>query len=222
MTLANWKPCQRPGQWSLSGTRTVLEPLNWARHGEDLFRAVAGDGNAAIWDFMPDGPFADLATFCAEFEQVRAELGWQVLVIRRAGDGLVLGMASYMRIREAHGSAEVGCVAFGSDLKRTAEATEAMHLMASHVFDELGYRRYEWKCHNQNKASKRAAIRFGFAFEGIFRNDMVVNGDSRDTAWYAMTSEDWPSVKAGFEAWLTPENFDTSGQQKRSLEAFRA
>ncbi len=199
----------------------MLEPLDWSRHGEGLFGAVAGEGNAAIWDFMPIGPFADLATFRAEFEQVCVRLDWQVLVIRRAGDSFVLGMASYMRIREAHGSAEVGCVAFGAGLKRTAAATEAMYLMARHVFDELGYRRYEWKCHNQNKASKQAAIRLGFAFEGIFRNDMVVNGESRDTAWYAMTDDDWPCVKAGFEAWLVPDNFDADGRQKQKLSVFK-
>ena len=130
-------------------------------------------------------------------------------------------MAGYMRIREKHGSAEIGCVAFGRDLRRSPEATEAMSLMASHIFDELGYRRYEWKCHNGNAASRRAAKRFGFKFEGVFRNDMVVRGKNRDTAWFAMTDEDWPANKSAFEAWLSPSNFDAAGQQKKKLESFR-
>jgi RimJ/RimL family protein N-acetyltransferase len=116
-----------------------------------------------------------------------------------------------------HGSVEVGCVAFGDALKRTREATEAMYLMAAHVFDELGYRRYEWKCNNGNAASKCAAKRFGFIYEGVFRNDMVVRGENRDTAWFAMTDGDWPQIKAGFEAWLASDNFDAGGQQKTKL-----
>ena len=127
-----------------------------------------------------------------------------------------------MRIREIHGSAEVGCVAFSHALRRTPEATEAMYLMAQHLLEELGYRRYEWKCHNENAASHRAAQRFGFKFEGVFRNDMVIRGQNRDTAWYAMTDADWPNVKAAFEAWLDPSNFDAAGQQKQSLESFRS
>ena len=220
-SLANWQACEQPGQWPLAGMRIVLEPLNWGEHGEGLFAAVGGAGNAAIWDYMPIGPFADLTAFRQIFEQICGKLGWESLVFKRASDGQIVGMASYMRIRKAHGSAEVGCVAFGAALKRTAEATEAMYLMAAHVFDELGCRRYEWKCHNENKASKRAAIRFGFAFEGIFRNDMVVDSKNRDTAWYAMTDTDWPGVKVGYERWLAADNFDADGQQRQKLEAFR-
>ena len=215
--LANWQPRERPGQWPLVGTRISLEPLNWDAHGDGLFASIAGAGNAAIWDYMPIGPFTDLAAFRRTFEHVCDRFGWETLVFKRTRDHQIVGMASYMRIREEHGSAEVGCVAFSDALKRTAEASEAMYLMAAHVFDELGYRRYEWKCHNENKASKRAALRFGFAFEGIFRNDMVLDGENRDTAWYAMTDTDWPSVKAGYEAWLSPNNFDSDGWQKQKL-----
>lgn len=221
MTLKNWAPCERPGQEPLVGTRVALEPLDWDSHGEGLFAAVAGTRNQALWDYMPIGPFEDRATFEKIFARVVENQGWETLVIRRNGDGKTLGMASYMRIREAHGSAEVGCVAFGDDLKRTPEATEAMFLMAHHVFEGLGYRRYEWKCNNANDASRRAAERFGFAFEGIFRNDMVVDGVNRDTAWFAMTDADWPVLRAGFDAWLSPDNFDPSGQQRRGLVACR-
>ncbi|MCR9269055.1 MAG: GNAT family N-acetyltransferase [Hyphomonadaceae bacterium] len=222
MNLKSWTRRERPGQWPLPGSRVVLEPLDWSAHLDGLYQAVAAPEAADTWDYMPIGPFRDPAHFHDVFDQVGADLGWETLVIRKVNGGTVLGMASFMRIREPHGSAEVGCVAFGHALRRTPEATEAMFLMAQHLFDELGYRRYEWKCHNDNAASRRAAERFGFQFEGIFRNDMVIDGKNRDTAWFAMTVEDWPAVKAAFEAWLAPTNFDASGQQKQSLEAFRA
>lgn len=216
--LKNWTPCNRPSPDVLTGRYVRLESLDWTRHGEALFDAVCGPGNEAIWTYMPDGPFATLDDFKRGFGGLAWELGWAPLVICRAETDAVLGMASYMRIREAHGSAEVGCVAFGPKLKRTREATEAMFLMGQYLFETLGYRRYEWKCHNENAASKRAAERFGFAFEGIFRNDMVVKGANRDTAWYAMTDEDWPGIKAGYETWLAPENFDETGEQKAALK----
>ena len=221
MTLKNWSPRERPGQWPLTGDRVVLEPLDWSAHQEGLYKAIAAPSVADIWTYMPLGPFENQKHFRDDFERVATDHGWEVMVIRRARGGDILGMASFMRIREAHGSVEVGCVAFGRDLKRTAEATEAMSLMADHVFEELGYRRYEWKCHNDNAASRRAAERFGFRFEGVFRNDMVVKGKSRDTAWFAMTDEDWPGVRKAFKAWLSPKNFDASGTQKKPLEAFR-
>ncbi len=126
-------------------------------------------------------------------------------------------MASYMRIRQEHGSAEVGFVLFGARLQRTAAATEAMYLMARHLFEDLGYRRYEWKCDDDNAASKRAADRLGFTFEGVFRNDMVVKGRSRDTAWFSMTDAEWPRLGGRLDAWLASENFDPDGRQKRRL-----
>lgn len=130
-------------------------------------------------------------------------------------------MASYTRIREAHGSVEAGCVAFSHRLQRTAHATEALTLMARHVFDDLGYRRYEWKCHDANAASKRCAERFGFQFEGLFRNDMVVKGESRDTAWYSIIDAEWPALRAALAAWLAPANFAAAGRQRQPLAAFR-
>ena len=218
--LSNWAGAKRPAPNSLSGQYTRLERLDWARHGDGLFAAVCGADNHDLWAYMPIGPFPDAAAFKKTFEWVRTEHDWHTLVILRGKT--IAGMSSYMRLREAHGSAEVGCVAFGAQLKRTREATEAMYLMAAHLLDELGYRRYEWKCDNANAASRRAAERLGFKFEGIFRNDMVVKGKTRDTAWYAMTDADWPRIKTGFKAWLSPYNFDASGQQIKRLEALRA
>ena len=222
MTLKKWTAKERPGLWPLPGVRVVLEPLDWAEHGDGLYAAVAAPDMVDTWDYMPLGPFKSQKDFQKTISNVCKNLGWEMIVIRRVKGGNVLGMAGFMRIREAHGSAEVGCVAFGRELRRSPEATEAMYLMASHIFDELGYRRYEWKCHNDNAASHRAATRFGFQFEGVFRNDMVIRGKNRDTAWFAMTDGDWPHIKSAFEAWLAPSNFDAAGQQKKKLESFRA
>jgi len=221
MTLAQWTARPRPGGVVLQGETVRLEPLDWDHHGEGLTRAVAGSDNADIWRYMPDGPFEDLAQFRAGFGATAERLGWAPFILRRPADQRIVGMSSYMRIREAHGSAEVGAVAFSKALKRTRMATEAMYLMADHIFDERRYRRYEWKCNTENEASKAAALRLGFRFEGVFRNDMVVKGKNRDTAWYAMTDEDWPAIKAAFQAWLMPDNFNADGTQRRSLRDFR-
>jgi len=220
--LANWTPRARPGLKVLEGARVGLEPLDWKRHGEELFDAVAGPRNLDLWRWMPRGPYPTFGLFCDDLEAWRTGGGWETLIIRAAGSGEIMGMASFMRIRESHGSCEVGAVAFGETLKRTAAATEAMFLMARHVFEDLGYRRYEWKCNDDNRASHRAAARLGFVYEGTFRNDMVVKGKNRDTAWYSITDREWPAVKAALEAWLRAENFEPDGYQRQSLEAFRA
>ena len=217
MNLADWQPCERPGQTRLVGSRIILEPLDWSRHREGLFAAIAGPENSSVWDYMPHGPYDEIQEFETAFEANREAGQWETLVFRQRDDGRIVGTSSYMRIRAAHGSVEIGSVAFGADLKRTAAAKEAMYLMASHVFDTLGYRRYEWKCHNDNLASKRAAERLGFVYEGTFRNDMVVKGGSRDTAWFAMTDADGQRLKPAYNAWLSPENFDSSGCQRRRL-----
>ncbi|MEM7768147.1 MAG: GNAT family protein [Pseudomonadota bacterium] len=220
--LSQWTPRERPGLVALEGRRVRLEPLDWAPHADGLFEAVDGPGNEGLWTYMPFGPFGTLDAFSQAFEHLRRSQGWETLVIRSSLDGAILGTASYLRIREAHGSCEVGCVAFGQRLQRTAEATEAMALMAAHAFNDLGYRRYEWKCNNANLASRRAADRLGFAFEGVFRNDMVVKGENRDTAWYAMIDADWPAISAALSAWLDPANFDETGAQRRPLGNMRA
>lgn len=219
--LSTWTRRPKPGLVLLAGRLVRLEPLDAAAHGEDLFAAVGGDANAGIWEWMPVGPFQRREGLLGFLADQHAHDGWRTMVIRAAATGDVLGMCTYMRIREAHGSAEIGCVAFGPRLKRTPEATEALYLMAAHVF-ELGYRRYEWKCNNDNLASKRAAERFGFRFEGVFRNDMVTKGRSRDTAWYSITDAEWPDVQLALAGWLAPSNFAAEdGAQLRTLESFR-
>lgn len=219
--LSNWQACDPAGHKVLKGAACYLEPYDEADHLTGLFGAVAGPDNEDIWQFMPLGPFDNSATFAQALTYTREHVGWKTMVIRCVDTREIRGMASYMRSRPEHGSVEVGCIAFGKQLKRTREATEAMFIMMCHVFDELGYRRYEWKCNNSNDASKDAALRFGFVFEGAFRKDMVVRGCSRDTAWYSITDDEWPAVKIMFQAWLKPENFDENGKQLEKLSAFK-
>lgn len=219
--LSTWIKRQTPGLAVLAGKRVRLEPLDWGVHGAGLFAAVGGQHREELWRHMPIGPFAGEEMLERFLAHMRSSEGWRTMVIRSTSSGEILGMASYMRIREAHGSAEIGCVAFGDALRRTPEATEAFALMAGHVFDDLGYRRYEWKCNFSNEASKRSAERFGFAFEGVFRNDMVAKGKSRDTAWYSIIDAEWTAIRAALEQWLAPENFGPDGRQTKMLESFR-
>lgn len=221
MDLSIWTPRPTPGLLPQDGRRVRLEPFDPVFHEAGLFAAVGSEANADLWQWMPVGPFLTPASLTGFLLAERAAQGWRTLVIRSGQGGEILGMATYMRIREAHGSAEIGCVAFGPRLRRTPEATEALYLMARTVFD-LGYRRYEWKCNDANLASKRAAERFGFAFEGIFRNDMVTKGRSRDTTWYSITDAEWPPVAAALERWLAPANFASDGVQKQTLESLRS
>ncbi len=220
--LSTWTPRLPPGGRVLTGTHVRLEPLDWAAHGDGLFAAVGGADNAALWEFVSVGPFMNRASFKQEFSAVIERGGWRTMVIVDAASQSALGTMSFMRLRQAHGSCEIGCVVFGTALQRTRAATEAFYLTACHVFDDLRYRRYEWKCDDRNTASQRAAERLGFTYEGTFRNDMVSKGHSRDTAWYSITEAEWPAVKAALEAWLAPGNFDAEGKQLKPLGMFRA
>lgn len=219
--LAAWKPCKRPGRIVLEGKYARLEPIDYGVHIDGLFAAVCGVGNDDIWTYLPGGPYRSGEQLRAVLEGARVQHGWETMVIRCVQTAENLGMASYMRNREEHGSTEVGCVTFGKKLQRSRIATDAMYMMARHVFNELGYRRYEWKCNDLNTASKRAALRFGFQYEGLFRNDMVRDGMSRDTAWYAMIDTDWPAIEKAFQLWLEPSNFDAKGLQVQKLEDLR-
>lgn len=219
--LSTWTPRPRPGTETLIGSSVRLEPLDWDRHEQGLFAIVGGKENARLWDHVSVGPYLDSATFQKSYVETCVANGWETMVIHDAVSGKILGMFSFLRIRPQHGSVEIGCVVFGYALQRTLKATEALLLMARHVFDDLGYRRYEWKCDDQNKASARAALRFGFTYEGTFRNDMVSKGRSRDTAWYSITDAEWPAVRAALDAWLAPQNFDADGAQIKRLEELR-
>jgi RimJ/RimL family protein N-acetyltransferase len=179
-------------------------------------------GHDDLWTWLPYGAFASESDLRRHIEEKQTAAGFVFLAIVPAATGLAEGLASYMRMVPAHGVIEVGYVLFAPSLQRTAAATEAMFLMASHVFDHLGYRRYEWKCNAENLPSRRAAERLGFTFEGIFRQHMILKGRNRDTAWFSMLDSEWPARKRAFAAWLDPQNFDDEGRQRRSLEQLRA
>lgn len=203
------------------GAHVRLEPLDPPRHGPALFDAAHGPGaDPRLWDFLSYGPFTDAAEYVAWAEAEAAgddPLSYAIVDAR----GVPSGIASYLRITPEHGVIEIGHIWFGAALQRTRAATEAIFLLAGHAFDELGYRRLEWKTDSQNERSRRAAERFGFTFEGVFRQHQVVKGRSRDTAWYALLDHEWPAARAAFEAWLSPENFDSGGRQRRSLAELR-
>jgi RimJ/RimL family protein N-acetyltransferase len=219
--LSDWKPCELPDMPSTGGAFVRVHRFRPERDAAALFAAIGGPHNDVLWRHIPFGPFESAAALRAILAFMKDVHGWQTLVFRARDSGETLGTASYMRIRPEAGSAEVGCVVFSKALQRTPAATEAMYFMARHLFDDLGYRRYEWKCDNDNVASRNAAVRFGFAPEGVFRQDMVIKGRNRDTAWFSMLDREWPRIDGAFQAWLAPENFDAAGKQRRSLAEMR-
>jgi len=212
-----WKPVPLPAPVTLRGRTVTLEPLNAARHAAALWSAV--QGHDGLWTWLGDGPFPSEAALAQNLAAKQAATDAVFLAIVPADTGKAAGYASYMRMEPAHGVAEVGNILLAPCLQRTTAATETMYLMAGHIF-ALGYRRYEWKCNALNLPSRRAAERLGFAFEGIFRQHMVVKDHSRDTAWFSMLDTEWPARKQAFEAWLAPENFDADGGQRKKLSAF--
>jgi RimJ/RimL family protein N-acetyltransferase len=211
----DWKPAALPVRVSLSGRYVTLEPLDAERHAADLWRAVKGHDE--LWTWLFDGPYASEADLRLAIEVRQAASGFIFLAIVPVATGQAAGWASFLRMEPVHGVIEVGNILLSPVLQRTTAATEAMFLMARHVFDDLGYRRYEWKCNAENLPSRRAAERLGFTFEGVFRQHMVIKGRNRDTAWFAMLDREWPARKRAFEAWLEPANFDAEGRQRRSL-----
>jgi RimJ/RimL family protein N-acetyltransferase len=218
-TEVRWSGARRPDRTPLEGARVRLEPIDPSRHQIALFVAA---GHPEIWQYLPNGPYEDETSFAALLAANAASddpLYYAIVDLRdeRAG-----GMASYLRITPEHGVIEIGHIWFGLALQRTRPATEAIYLLARHAFDDLGYRRFEWKCNAANAASRRAAERFGFTFEGIFRQHQIVKGRNRDTAWYAILDHEWPAIRSGFERWLDDANFDDAGRQRRRLGELRA
>ena len=214
--LPGFQPPPRPPRAPLTGHWCRVEPLSAAVHGADLWMAYADDVEGRVWTYLASGPFrsdAEFAAFVASREPSTDPLFFAIV---DAATGRAAGMASYLRIEPAHGSIEVGHLAFSPRLQRTRAATEAMYLMMKQAFD-LGYRRYEWKCDALNAPSRRAAERLGFRHEGTFRQATVYKGRNRDTAWYSIIDAEWPAQAARFEAWLDPGNFDAAGQQRRPL-----
>jgi RimJ/RimL family protein N-acetyltransferase len=220
--LKNWTPRPRPAREVLEGRYVRLEPLDAQKHGDGLFEAstVADADGRFRWLF--DVPPENRQAFQPWLENAAASEDPLFFVVIDKQSGKIGGRQTLMRIDPKHGVAEIGNVYWGPLISRMPAATEAQFLFTQYVFERLGYRRYEWKCHNENLPSKRAAERFGFKFEGIFRNHMVAKGANRDTAWYSIIDSEWPALKRAYENWLDPANFDAEGNQRRRLEDFRA
>ena len=215
-------PAKRPARVILRGRLVELTPLDPSIHADALYEGTCGPGRDDLWLYLAYGPFADRAGFEASLKTMAASDDPLFFSIIDNRSRKALGWASYMRVEPFHRVIEVGHIVFSPGLQRTAGATEALYLMSRHVFEELGYRRFEWKCNALNAPSRRAALRLGFTFEGIFRQHMIVKARSRDTAWFSMLDSEWPARKQAFERWLLPSNFDETGRQKTSLSALNA
>jgi RimJ/RimL family protein N-acetyltransferase len=216
----DWKPVSAPSPTTLRGRYVALEPLNAEHHTAALWEAARGHDE--LWTWLADGPYASETDLRQAIEKKQAGTAAVFLAIVPSQTGKAAGYASYMRMEPAHGVVEVGNILLSPSLQRTTAATEAMYLMAAHVFEHLGYRRYEWKCNEANHPSRRAALRLGFTFEGIFRQHMVIKDRNRDTAWFSMLDREWPARKRSFEAWLDPANFNADAKQRQSLTAIAA
>lgn len=215
--VPNWEPRPHPPAEEMEGRYCRVEPLQPDRHAADLHEAYRTDPNDADWTYLLEGPFATLSEYRAWMDATCLGSDPMFYAIVDGTNGSASGVAAYLRIVPAHGVIEVGHINLSTRLQRTLAATEAMYLMARRVFDELGYRRYEWKCDALNLRSRAAAIRLGFRFEGVFRNALVYRGRNRDSAWYSMIDSEWPALEAAFRRWLDPANFDEDGRQRASL-----
>lgn len=219
--LADWATRPRPERIVLPGRYCRLEPLSVAAHADDLFDAYLLAPDGSDWTYLPTHRFTDrdaYRTFAAGNSASEDPMHFAIIDQRT---GKAVGTASLLRIDPANGSIEVGWISYSPLVQRTPMGTEAMFLFMRYCMDDLGYRRYEWKCNSLNEPSCRAALRYGFQFEGIFRQAAVVKQQNRDTAWYAFIDREWPAIKFAFEQWLDPANFDAAGHQRASLSSFR-
>ncbi|MFT4159312.1 GNAT family N-acetyltransferase [Shinella sp.] len=219
--LKDWKGCPPPVPVTLEGRTVRIEPYDRARHLQPLWDAFGGMAINPLLRYFAQADFSGIEGFDT-WSEGAIRSGWVREVIVDKASGKPVGMAHYMRPDPANGVVEIGGIAHGGDMSRSPLSTEAQYLLARHVFEDLGYRRYEWKCHNDNAASKRTAARLGFTFEGVFRQHMLSKGENRDTAWFSIIDGEWPVVAKAFDTWLLPENFDAEGRQKRRLEDIRA
>ncbi|WP_048647458.1 GNAT family N-acetyltransferase [Nitratireductor soli] len=217
--LTAWTARPRPARQTFEGRTVRLEPLDPEKHGDDLFAASTVADIDTRFRWLYDHPPLDRAAFQPWLESAAASTDPLHFAVIDQETGMAGGRQTLMRIDPANGSIEIGNIYWGPALARSVRATEAFYLFARHVFDDLGYRRFEWKCNNRNQPSKRAAERFGFTFEGVFRQHLVVKGENRDTAWFSILDHEWPALKSAFDAWLDPVNFDNEGRQKVRLEA---
>jgi len=215
--LPNWSTRPMPPPTPMEGRFCRLEPLDPSKHARELFEANSLDRDNRNWTYLSVGPFAEFGSYRAWLEQVAKGLDPVFHCIIDLTTGKAAGVASFMRIDPPNGVIEVGHINHSPLLQRKTAATEAMFLMMRRAFDELGYRRYEWKCDSLNAPSRAAALRLGFQYEGLFRQAVVYKGRSRDTAWFSIIDSEWPALRSAYEQWLAPDNFDAGGRQKRKL-----
>ena len=206
----------RPSRIVLDGRYVRLEPLS-PGHAPDLYAASSVADADRRFAYLFESPPASEAAMLAWIGKVATDADPMLFAVIDKATGKAGGRQALMRIVPEHGVIEIGSIYWGPDIAKSRRATEALYLFARHIFEDLGYRRFEWKCNDRNEPSKRAAKRFGFTHEGLFRQHMIVKGENRDTAWFSMLDSEWPARKAGFERWLDPGNFDADGQQKSTL-----
>jgi RimJ/RimL family protein N-acetyltransferase len=218
--LPDWTPRPKPPRTAMEGRFCSVELVDPARHAADLHAANSLDREGRNWTYLPYGPFPRLEDYRAWLDRVSAGEDPLFHTVIERESGRAVGVASYMRIDPGAGVIEVGGINYSPALQRTPAATEAMYLMMRRVFDELGYRRYEWKCDSLNAPSRAAAERLGFTYEGMFRQATVYKARNRDTCWFSILDSEWPALKRGFEQWLHPDNFDAAGRQRRRLSSF--
>jgi RimJ/RimL family protein N-acetyltransferase len=217
-----WTPRRRPPLTPMTGRYCRVEPLDAERHAAELYAAYSADRDGRMWTYLPWGPYGGFEEYRDAVVTGLQREHFITYAVIDVASGKATGVASYLNINLTAGSIEVGGIAYAPALQRTRAGSEAMFLMMRRAFDELGYRRYEWKCNALNAASRAAAQRYGFRFEGIFRQADVVKGRNRDTAWLSISDGEWPAIKTAFEHWLDPANFDTAGRQRISLSALMA
>lgn len=217
----DWRERPRPSRTPMSGRYCRLEPVDVALHADDLFAAYMQAPDGRDWTYLFTERPVDAEAFRVFLGKAAASNDPLHYAIIAADTGRAVGTAALMRIEPAHGVIEVGSITYSPRLKQTRAGTEAMYLMMRRAFDELGYRRYEWKCDSHNAPSRAAAARYGFQYEGLFRQAVVTKGRSRDTTWFSIIDREWPRVRAAFEAWLAADNFGADGKQKRSLAQIR-
>jgi RimJ/RimL family protein N-acetyltransferase len=211
-------PRPRPERVTRVGRQVGVEPLEAERHAGELYPLLHGDAERErVWDYLPYGPFADFDAYRAWVDEVASRDDPLFFAIRPKRSGRVEGIASLMEIRPAAGVIEIGHINLSTALQNTNESTEGLYLLMTYAMDDLGYRRFEWKCNALNAGSRRAASRLGFSFEGIFYQHSAPRGRNRDTAWFSILDHEWPAIRANFETWLAPGNFDAEGRQRASL-----
>ncbi|MEQ9726036.1 GNAT family protein [Pseudomonas sp. WHRI 8822A] len=221
-TLLDWKPVPAPPRAPIDGRYVDLQPLDVARHGDDLWHALQGpESDPALWDYLPYGPFAQRSAFDSWLRDKQSGSDPLFFTVIDKATERAVGLLSFLRIAAADGCIEIGHIAFGRAMQRSPASTEAIWLLMRLAMDGLGNRRLEWKCNARNARSRRAAERLGFTQEGLFRQHAVIKGENRDTAWFSIIDSEWPPLRDAFVRWLSPDNFDEQGKQRQRLEELR-